>query len=190
MMFVSVNSNTTSTTSRSRTVYPSGTSEFTLFCLVFYEPLFFFLSFSFGRRIVCPSRFVVVSSVLLALSSYRLSFSLCRRIVCPSRLAVISSVLLALSSYRLSFSFGSRIVCPSRFVVVSSVLPLCVLSVWSSYRLSFLFLSFSFGRRIVCPSSIDCLWYRQELPSIRGTMIFKYCNQIESASFKQCTQYL
>jgi hypothetical protein len=40
--------------------------------------------------------------------------------------------------------------------VVSSVLPLFVLSVWPSYRLSFLFLSFSFGRRIVCPSSIDC----------------------------------
>ena len=119
MMFVSVNSNTTSTTSRSRTVYPFGTSEFTLFCLVFYEPLFFFLSFSFGRRIVCPSRFVVVSSVLLALSSYLLSFLF------------------------LSFSFGRRIVCPSSFcsfrlAVVSSVLPLFVLLVWPSYRLSFL----------------------------------------------------
>jgi hypothetical protein len=125
MMFESVNSNTTSTTSRSRTVYPSGTSEFTLFCLVFYEPLFFFLSFSFGRRIVCPSRFVVVSSVLLALSSYLLSFlflsfSFGRRIVCPSsfcsfRLAVVSSVLLVWPSYRLSWGSVSLVISFSMF---------------------------------------------------------------------------
>ena len=74
-MFVSVNSNTTSTTSRSRTVYPFGTSEFTLFCLVFYEPLFFFLSFSFDYGIVHLLRFK--SSVWLLLGCLQTFFIQC-----------------------------------------------------------------------------------------------------------------
>jgi hypothetical protein len=71
----------------------------------------YWLPFSVGHCIVCPSLLAIVLSVLLCWPVYCLSFSVGHCIVCPSLLAIVLSALLCWPLYCLSFSVGHCIVC-------------------------------------------------------------------------------